>query len=587
MSLIDRIKPDFWDEALPTEDSDVRLFNYARLWKYGVIGAISISLLPLIVIFVLNHYENKRNMEGTMMRPIYCYVTDIQQSISSFIAHRRMALTFIAEDNSFDKLAEQPRLEQVFTHLKSAFGEFLDLGVFDSKGIRRAHAGLVPLGAPNTGTHSWFSETEAKGFYVSEMQKGFHGARYFIIAVKNDQAGGKPFFLKAAFNGKTLENLIRSKEVINASFDAFLVNRDDVLQTDSRFYGRVFQKSRLPDLSPSDKHVFQQLVDKSERPISLIAIPIDGTPFISVTVAPKDALSSGFFSQSGSFMGIIVLTIACVLAIVLVLVTYLIGRVYSADRRRVAILHNLQYTNKMASIGRLAAGVAHEINNPLSIINEKSGLLKDLINFNQEVPHGRYLEIVDSIQSSVSRCAAITHSLLGFARHIDVRFENIHLEELIREILVFFGKESDYRRISVNVSVAENLSPIESDVGQVEQVFLNIINNAFAAVEDGGRIDIELFPEDSHMVGVRIRDDGCGISEENLTHIYDPFFSTKGEKGSGLGLSITYGIIQKLGGKIDVKSKRDKGSTFTVILPLKRKDADSRPEEPEGESFAR
>jgi signal transduction histidine kinase len=306
-----------------------------------------------------------------------------------------------------------------------------------------------------------------------------------------------------------------------------------------------------------------------------------------MTVAPRDALSGGLFSRSGSFMGFMVLTILCILGIVLVLVTYLTGRVYSADRSRVAILHNLQYTNKMASIGRLAAGVAHEINNPLAIISEKAGLLKDLINFNQELPHDRCLEIVDSIQSSVLRCGAITHSLLGFARHIDVRFETIHLEGLIREILQFFGKESEYRRISVNISVSENLSPIESDVGQVEQVFLNIINNAFAAVEDGGSIDIALFPEESGMVGVRIEDDGCGISEENLKHIYDPFFSTKGEKGSGLGLSITYGIVKKLGGIIDVKSQRDKGTTFTVTLPLVRKTSDSESKEMVSEGFAR
>lgn len=587
MSLIDRIKPDFWDESFPAEDSDVRLFNYAKLWKYGVIGAISISLLPLIIMFLLNHYENKRTLEGQMMRPIYCYVTDIQQSISSFIAHRRMALNYIAEDNSFDELVDRRRLDQVFSHLKSAFGGFLDLGVFDSKGIGRAYAGPDHLGGPKTPNHRWLRETGSRGFYVSEMQKNSKGGRYFIVAIKHGQEGREPFFLKAAFDGKTLENLIRSKETISPSIDAFLVNKNDVMQTDSRFYGRVFQKSHLPNHSQSGKHLSRELVDRSGRSISLTALPIAGTPFISMTVAPRDTLSSGLFSRSGSFMGFIVLTIICIPIIVLVLVTYLIGRVYGADRRRVAILHNLQYTNKMASIGRLAAGVAHEVNNPLAIISEKAGLLKDLINFKQEVPHDRCLEIVDSIQASVSRCGAITHSLLGFARHIDVRFDTIRLEELIQEILLFFGKESEYRRISVNVSASENLSPIESDVGQVEQVFLNIINNAFAAVEDGGRIDIDLFPQESDMVGVRVEDDGCGISEENLTHIYDPFFSTKGEKGSGLGLSITYGIVKKLGGMIEVKSERHRGSAFTVTLPIERKESDSIPEEPAGESFTR
>ena len=112
MSLINRIKPEFWDESFPTEDSDVRLFDYARLWKYAVLGSFCISLLPLAVMFLLNHYETKRTLEGKMARPIYCYVTDIQQSIASFIAHRKMALRFVAEDNTYEELIHQQRLEQ-------------------------------------------------------------------------------------------------------------------------------------------------------------------------------------------------------------------------------------------------------------------------------------------------------------------------------------------------------------------------------------------------------------------------------------------------------------------------------------------
>jgi signal transduction histidine kinase len=260
----------------------------------------------------------------------------------------------------------------------------------------------------------------------------------------------------------------------------------------------------------------------------------------------------------------------CVLVVIVGIVTNLVNRIYEADKRRVAVLHDIQYTNKMATIGRLSAGVAHEINNPLAIINEKAGLLKDLIAMDKGFSKEKAVGIVDSILSSIERCSAITHSLLGFARHIKVRFETIHLENVIREVLVFVGKESEYRSITVEVIAKEGLIPIESDVGQLEQVFLNIINNAFAAVDDGGRIDIELFSEDPEWVSVRIRDNGHGISEENLKHIFDPFFSTKGEKGSGLGLSITYGIVQKLGGKLEVKSKKGEGSTFTVTLPEKQ-----------------
>jgi signal transduction histidine kinase len=198
----------------------------------------------------------------------------------------------------------------------------------------------------------------------------------------------------------------------------------------------------------------------------------------------------------------------------------------------------------------------------------------------------RSLGIVDSILSSVERCGKITHSLLGFATHVDVRFETIPLDQVITQVLVFLGKESEFRRITVNMEVQDNLSPIESDVGQLEQVFLNIINNAFDAVDDGGRIDIELWADGSDMVSVRVTDDGYGISEENLKHIFDPFFSTKGEKGSGLGLSITFGIVQKLGGRLDVESKKEEGSTFTVTLPVKKSESLFTNEEKDNEGIA-
>jgi signal transduction histidine kinase len=223
----------------------------------------------------------------------------------------------------------------------------------------------------------------------------------------------------------------------------------------------------------------------------------------------------------------------------------------------------------MATMGRLSAGVAHEINNPLAIINEKAGLLKDLITMEKDLPHDKTVEIVDSILSSIKRCSAITHSLLGFAKHIDVKYQQIDLELVINEVLLFVGKEAEYRSISINIKVQENLTPIESDVGQLEQVFLNIINNAFEAVDEFGQIDIELFSEEPDFMSVRVVDDGHGISEENLKHIFDPFFSTKGEKGAGLGLSITYGIVEKLGGKLDVESVKGEGSRFTVTLPVK------------------
>ena len=177
---------------------------------------------------------------------------------------------------------------------------------------------------------------------------------------------------------------------------------------------------------------------------------------------------------------------------------------------------------------------------------------------------------MDSILNSVQRCSTITHRLLGFARHIDVNVESLDLGKLIQEVLGFLHKEAEYRDITITTAIPDDFPRIQSDRGQLQQVFLNIVNNAFAAVRDGGRIDIELSTPDEDHVRIAIRDNGSGISTENMKRIFEPFFSTKAKTGgTGLGLSITYGLIQKLGGTISVESRVNEGTCFTIELPVK------------------
>jgi signal transduction histidine kinase len=234
------------------------------------------------------------------------------------------------------------------------------------------------------------------------------------------------------------------------------------------------------------------------------------------------------------------------------------------------ILHEMEYSNKLASIGRLAAGVAHEINNPLAIINEKAGLVKDLISYTGSCPADtRIIGLIDSVLSSVERCGTITKRLLSFARHMEVNIESINLGKVIDDVLGFLHKEAEYRNITVNLDIAPNIPEFRSDRGKLQQIFLNIVNNAFTAMDVGGRLDISVRLDDKKCITAKISDNGCGMSEEDLGKIYEPFFSTKTKTGgTGLGLSITYGLVQELGGKIQVTSKKGSGTTFTVSLPL-------------------
>ncbi len=225
---------------------------------------------------------------------------------------------------------------------------------------------------------------------------------------------------------------------------------------------------------------------------------------------------------------------------------------------------------KLATIGKFAAGVAHEINNPIAIINEKAGLIKDILEMTEDFRHKeKFLGLINAIFDSVNRCRIITHRILGFVRRADITPEVVSINDTIKDVIGFIEKELLYRSIHLELNLKEDLPKIKSDKGQLQQVFLNIIKNAIDAVEDGGLVAVSTDIKDEKMVRVFFKDNGHGIPEDILRHIFDPFFTTKEkEKGTGLGLSISYGIIKNLGGNILVESKVNKGTTFTVEIPI-------------------
>jgi two-component system NtrC family sensor kinase len=167
----------------------------------------------------------------------------------------------------------------------------------------------------------------------------------------------------------------------------------------------------------------------------------------------------------------------------------------------------------------------------------------------------------------VDRCRGITHRMLGFAKRMDVKIEVLDLNSVLVETLGFLEREAEYRNVELVRELDPNLPSIPTDHGQIQQVFLNILNNALAAVPDGGKIVLKSWSESDRFVAISIQDNGCGMSEETAKNMFEPFFTTKKEKGTGLGMSITYGIVKRLGGDIRVVSKINEGTTMTILLP--------------------
>ncbi|MBU0753633.1 MAG: two-component sensor histidine kinase, partial [Planctomycetes bacterium] len=398
---------------------------------------------------------------------------------------------------------------------------------------------------------------------------GYRDLPHFVIAVrKDDSEKGNFHILRATIDSEVLNRHIASLD-LRPSSDAFLINRKGVLQTPPRHGGDILSQCSIATPPVSSKSEVLEVSDKQAEPRILGYAYIDQSPFIFVVLMQPEQIMQNWVRLRSDILWLLGTSIVLIMTVVLLGCTYLVNRIRDADLKRNKALHSIAYTNKMASIGRMAAGVAHEINNPLAIINENAGLIKDLVSIKNEPPErDRLLTIAETVIKSVERCSTITHRLLGFAKRMDPLIERIALGSLIEEVLSFQGKEPEYRSIAISVAVAEDLPDIQSDRGQLQQVFLNILSNALAAVDDGGRIDISLKQEDENTVAVTISDDGPGIPEELIDRVFEPFFSTKADYGTGLGLSITFGIVEKLGGRIEVQSEVGEGASFTVRLPV-------------------
>jgi signal transduction histidine kinase len=233
---------------------------------------------------------------------------------------------------------------------------------------------------------------------------------------------------------------------------------------------------------------------------------------------------------------------------------------------RVAFQRAARQADKLAALGTLSAGIAHEINNPIGIITSRVEVM--LLEADEAGLSAEMRKDLEVILRHARRVATITQGLLSFARQSSGMRKPVNLNQVAEEIVQLARKDMSRARVEVTLKLQESLPPIVADANAIGQVLLNLLTNARRAMPEGGEITIET----SHLAAARavrlaVRDTGSGIPPEILPKIFDPFFTTKPD-GTGLGLSISHGIVHDHHGSLDVRSEVGKGSTFTLTFPL-------------------
>jgi two-component system NtrC family sensor kinase len=277
------------------------------------------------------------------------------------------------------------------------------------------------------------------------------------------------------------------------------------------------------------------------------------------------------FVTRNAEIAIIVGGILAIVFTTIILTRSTVRRLQEADTRMNTLNAQLVQSDKLAALGKMAAGVAHEINNPLAVIIQKTGWMEDLLleeDFRNSKNIEEFRNSISKIEEHVERARKVVHNMLGYARRMEPRSEDVDINETIKQTITLLANYARINNIEVHTALGPELPIIANDQAQLQQVFFNLISNAIDAIEKEGSIEVrsERFDSEIH---VHIQDNGPGIPQDQQRKVFDPFFTTKASgKGTGLGLWVSYNIIEKMGGTISLQSEAGKGSTFTVKIPI-------------------
>jgi two-component system NtrC family sensor kinase len=547
--------------------------HYKKLWWSIILATLGFSVIPLFILGGVIYHQFSVTYTGKIMDNMKTRAENRCNSIDLFLNERLAQLTSLANTQSLEQLKSEEYLSKVFNIIQSRSKSFQDLGVIGEDGNHLAYVGpyYSALKKVNYKDATWFHEVMATGVYVSDVFLGFRKVPHFIIAVMVREKH-QSWILRATIDSDILENIVQLAWD-GKHGDAFIINRENILQTTSRFGGKVMAHPNAPDFSGATRNTVEEIAYHGKNLLYATGIIKLKKWVMVIQEDPIEELTPLLQARSLAVLiflgGVVLIIIGAVFT-----TRAMMGKLVRMEREKAASDEMVMQSSKMAALGKMAAGIAHEINNPLAVIGEKAGWIKDLLSMENATASENLQEMSDAvnkIEYHVTRAKTITHRLLGFARRMEPMAEKININEILEESLEFLKNEARYRSIGIQANYAPDLPLTTTDPTQLQQVFLNIINNAIDAVDKDGEIVINTRNlAKNNELSIDINDNGPGMSKEVLQKIFDPFFTTKEVgKGTGLGLSITYSIVEKLGGRIMVASEEGKGTTFTIYLPVR------------------
>ncbi len=555
-------------------DSDV---YYRHLSRLMITTVIIVSLIPMLLVGGVIHHQ----FHFSYKEKVYAHLGELirkhKQAIDAFLKEKLGDIRFLAATCGIEELSRKAVLERRLDGLREEYGPiFEDLGVVDAQGRQVAYAGPFRLDGAHYGEAEWFKKAIQSSHFISDVFMGLRGYPHFIVAARY-MVDGSPWLLRATINFTTFNALVENIRIGRTGF-AYILNRDGAFQTEPAFrtklsqaeYAQFFiRRADMPDQDGITIH--EEMGGRGGKSVIVGAFMKEGD-WLMVYQQKSDDAFSDLHQAQGMAVLMAFLGALGIVGTATIYTRQMIGRISQADRDKELMNKQVIETGKLASVGQLAAGIAHEINNPVAIMVEEAGWIEDLLT-EEEFREGENLEefrrALRQINTQGRRCKEITHKLLSFARKTDSRAQEVDVNDLIRELVDLSSQRSRYSSVTIRTRLASNLPVLKASLTELQQVLLNLINNALDAMEkEGGTLDIVTKREKDGLL-IRVADTGPGIPPANLDRIFDPFFTTKSVgKGTGLGLSICYGIVKKMNGEITVESAVGEGARFEIRIPV-------------------